>query len=414
MTGAGGQQPGLDIQAVLGEYRKVTHFLAHHPEVRQHREAVRARMSPTPRDLVFHEHSVALYHYRRATPASCGTPLLIVPSPVNKPSIMDLLKGESFIEAMLARGLDVYMLEWGEPTPAQKTITLHYFLEHYLGRSIHRILRDSGATGVSLAGYCLGGLFALLYTALDGGQRVRSLVSMVAPANFKDHGLLSWWADEQHFNVDKVVATYGNIPAEFFSSSFPWLLPTSALTRARLLYDRHGDPAFLEDFWALDIWITENTSLPGEVFRDLIKLGYQANVLVQERRWPMPGAMACLADVRVPVLVLAAQYDHVSPASSCTALGSLLQNAPCTTKVYPTSHLGIALGKDVAGARTPQYWDDLAHWLREQEAPVSASGAGAAAPPPAPSGGAAPRRPRSKAPEPPTARPRTPHRRSRG
>src|SRR5690606_27807221 len=121
-------------------------------------------------------------------------PLLIIPSLVNKPCIMDLMKGDSFIEAMLLGGSAVYMLEWGgEPTPAQSRYNLHFYLSQYIKRAVRRTKMHSGAKAVNLAGYCLGGALSVLYTALAKSQDINSLITMVTPINFHDKGLLSFW-----------------------------------------------------------------------------------------------------------------------------------------------------------------------------------------------------------------------------
>lgn len=363
------EQVTFDAAAVQQDYQKLLAFLGQTPKFQERREAVRSRMGPTPRHEIFREHSVTLYRYDRSEPATVATPMLVVPSLVNMPCIMDLIRGESFIEAMLERGFDVFMLEWGHPTPGQKHYDLEHYLRTYLGRAVRRTMRVAGADGVSLAGYCLGGTMALLYSALDGrgARQVKNLVTMVGPVNFDDRGMLSWWSREEHFDVDKVVDAYGNMPADFFSRSFPWLLPTANLTKARMLYDRHEDEEFMESFLALDIWGTENTPFPGDVYREFIKKGYQQNVLVKTGEWPMKGGAARLADVACPVLNLAGQYDHICPFESCMKLDELIPEHPdVTSKHYPAGHLGIALGKDALGNRTTAYWDEVADWLKER------------------------------------------------
>ena len=356
----------LDVEAIQQEYAKILNFLDASTHLKERREQVRARIAPSPRTEVFREHGVTLYRYERQRPATLPVPMLIIPSFVNKPFIMDFLENESFVAAMLERGLDVFILEWGDPTPGQRRWGFDVYLRTYLDRAVRRVLRATGAEQLTLAGYCLGGVVATLHATRDADRRIRNLVTMVSPTNFVDHGLLSWWARKEHFDIDRIVDTYGNMPASFFSSSFPWLLPGAYLTKMRTLYDRHADDRFLESFLALDIWGTENTPFPGQVFRELISLGYQQNVLIKDGTWPLENGPARLAEIRASVLVMSAQYDHIAPSASCAALEGLVGSDDCTAIEYPTSHLGIALGKDATGASTPQYWDDLVAWLSDR------------------------------------------------
>jgi len=324
-------------------------------------------MSPTPRKALYREHSVTVYRYDRETPATLETPILIIPSLVNKACIMDLLEGESFIAGMLERGAQVYLLEWGEPNLGQQRYSLQFYLKNYIGRAIRRILKDSGASGVTLAGYCLGGTMSLLYAALDVEDQVKNLVTMVTPAGFEDRGMLSWWARREHFNVDSVVNAFGNIPAQFFSSVFPWIVPTSSFKKIRTIYEKHDDDEFLTSFLALDLWITENVPFPGQVYREVITKGYQENTLVKSRKWQLDDRMADLEDIQIPVLNVTAKYDHVSPVESCDVLTELVGSLNCTSLVYETGHLGPALGRDKLGVHTDLYWDDIQAWLKDHD-----------------------------------------------
>jgi polyhydroxyalkanoate synthase len=186
---------------------------------------------------------------------------------------------------------------------------------------------------------------------------------MVTPLNFHDQGLLSWWAREEHFDVDKIVDTWGNVPAHFFSSSFPWLVPTAPIKKARTLYQKQDDEDFLLRFLALDLWISENIDFPGEVYREIIKLGYQKNVLVKDKKWAFDGGDSELSKITFPVLNMVAAYDHVSPPESCSLVKDLLPNAACETRIHETGHLGFALGKDKFGQNTSRYWDEIIDWL---------------------------------------------------
>ena len=362
------EEQTFDFSAVEAELKKAAQFIQTTPKLQEMREAVRHKVGRTPRELLYKQHSVSVYRYRRETPATIRTPLLVVYSLVNKAWVMDLLPGESFIEAMLDRGMDVYLLDWGEPNVAQKDLSLQYYLREYLGRAVRRVCKDAGTEKLNLSGYCLGGNLALLYAALDGGKRVKNLLTMVTPSNFKDAGLLSWWAEEEHFDVDKIVDSHGNVPASFFAQAFPWLVPTADIKKARAIYEFHDNEAFMTSFLALDVWGKENTDFPGEVYREIIKTGYQQNVLAAKRAWPFSdGGQALLTNVTMPVLNLAAQFDHVAPCDSCLDLGKLVLSPDCTSKAYPTGHLGIAQGKDVMGQHTDLYWDEIRDWIAERD-----------------------------------------------
>lgn len=357
------EAPSEDAHEVWAEYRRIQEYLSSLPELAKLRDEAQARVAPTPREELYRENSLTVYRYRRDTPATQPRPLLVVPSLVNRPWIMDLLPGESFVEGMLARGFDVFMIEWGDPNAGQRSLDLQHYLEVYLRRAVRRIRRHTGAARIDLAGYCLGGTLALLYAMLDKGEQIGRLVTMVAPVAFQDEGLLSWWAHKDHFDVGKIVDLHGNIPADFFSSSFPWLVPTAKLRNLRLMYEKHKDEDFMRSFLALDAWLADQVDFPGSVYRELIVHGYQEDCLVNQGEWPLTSTTARLADLASPTLSLAAAFDHVAPADSCTRLAELAPKGLCEAEGLPTGHLGIALGKTARGEHTEEYWDRIEGFL---------------------------------------------------
>ena len=72
----------------------------------------------------------------------------------------------------------------------------------------------------NLMGICMGGTFSVIYRALHP-EKVKNLVTTVTPTNFDTKkGLLHVWME--HIEVDRVVDTYGNLPAERRISVTPW------------------------------------------------------------------------------------------------------------------------------------------------------------------------------------------------
>ena len=90
----------------------------------------------TPADVVHSENKWRLLRYR---PGPAGiryqTPLLLVPSLINRHYVLDLLPGKSFAEAMVAAGHEVYIIDWGTPGPEDRYLSFDDITDHYLGRA---------------------------------------------------------------------------------------------------------------------------------------------------------------------------------------------------------------------------------------------------------------------------------------
>src|SRR3954463_12795461 len=75
----------------------------------------KARIAQTPKELVWTLNKAKLYHYVPAAPPDKRhrTPLLLVFAIMNRPHVLDLRPGHSFVEYMVHHGHDLYLLDWG-------------------------------------------------------------------------------------------------------------------------------------------------------------------------------------------------------------------------------------------------------------------------------------------------------------
>ena len=66
------------------------------------------------------------------------TPLLFVHSLVSRSYVFDLVPGNSFVEAMIDRGFDVYLVDWGVPDELESGNTLETYTDGYIPTIIAR------------------------------------------------------------------------------------------------------------------------------------------------------------------------------------------------------------------------------------------------------------------------------------
>jgi polyhydroxyalkanoate synthase len=111
-----------------------------------------------------------------------GPALLVVPAPIKRAYIWDLLPEVSVVRHCLRRGLRVYLLEWLDPGPAEDGLGLADYAERLPLAALDAIAAETGEAAV-LAGHSLGGTFAAILAALRP-ERVRGLVLVDAPLAF--------------------------------------------------------------------------------------------------------------------------------------------------------------------------------------------------------------------------------------
>ena len=137
----------------------------------------------SPKELVYTRETARLYHYTPMSDEVYRVPILIVMSPVAKGYILDLAKGQSFVEYFLRRGHDVYMLDWIAPRAEQKHLSFSNYVRDLVGDCVDKVAEDSGEPDITLVGYCMGGILSACYTALNPDGPVKNLACFTTPIN---------------------------------------------------------------------------------------------------------------------------------------------------------------------------------------------------------------------------------------
>jgi polyhydroxyalkanoate synthase len=320
------------------------------------RKELTPKVAQTPCQEIARWGRVRLLRYEAAAPVQ-ACPVLMIPSIINKYYILDLRPGQSLVEHLTQSGIPVYMLDWGQPGPQDRYATLEDHILRWLGAAVRRACRDAGIESIHLLGYCVGGTFATAYTALEP-KRVRSLVALATPVNFHDEGILSSWANDPAFNVDRLAGDLGLIPADFLQGSFSLLRPVDTQKKTGIFAERMWDDKFVEGFLAVDAWLTDNVDFPGQTYARYIKDLYRDNLLLKGE-FKLDGREVHLEDIHCPVLTVVSDTDHIVPEPSASMLHDLVSSTDKQLLRLPGGHIGISVG---AGARQG-FWKELRGWL---------------------------------------------------
>src|SRR5437763_6331355 len=107
-------------------------------------------LGSTPKDILHVRGTMNLYHYRAIADEIYRVPILIVMATTNRGYILDMVPGQSFIEFLLKRGYDVYMLAWTAPKPEEKSLRMEDYVLDFIPHCVRRVQRDSVASDVSV------------------------------------------------------------------------------------------------------------------------------------------------------------------------------------------------------------------------------------------------------------------------
>ncbi|MBU6300355.1 MAG: class III poly(R)-hydroxyalkanoic acid synthase subunit PhaC [Verrucomicrobia bacterium] len=321
----------------------------------------------TPHEVVYEEDSLRLLRYKSRTPGvnvDYAEPLLVCFALVNRPYILDLQSDRSVVSQFLKRGHDVYLIDWGVPTAADRSLRIKDYVCGFMKNVADFVCEASGSPQLNLLGYCMGGTFSTLY-ACRYPEQIRNLILMAAPIDF-DHkeGLLNLWTDKDYFDVDSLVDTYGNCPGAFLQNAFQMMKPVrNYVQKYRDLYDRLHDDDFLQNFFAMERWSNDNIPVPGETFREFVKCLYQGNELVRGE-FKLNGKKVNLGDLKCPLLLLTADSDHLVPPLSTLALQKLAGSRDIRSLSIDAGHIGLAVSRKAH--KEGGLWPRTAMWLADR------------------------------------------------
>jgi polyhydroxyalkanoate synthase len=145
--------PVLDLflgaqQTLLDETLKAWNRLAALPKVAD--RALHVRVGTTPHDVVYEEDSLKLLRYRNDAGVSRREPVLICYALVNRPYILDLQPERSVVRQLLNGGFDVYLIDWGVPTAADRTMRLQDYVCGLMKNVAEFVRKEAGSPKLNL------------------------------------------------------------------------------------------------------------------------------------------------------------------------------------------------------------------------------------------------------------------------
>ena len=315
-------------------------------------------LGSTPKDVLHARGTMSLYHYRPMTDEIYRVPVLIVMATTNRGYNLDLVPGQSFIEFLLKRGYDVYMLDWTAPRPEEKRLRMEDYVLDFIPDCIRHVQQDSGQQDVSVIGYCFGGVLSLLYGSILNHGPMKNLICFTTPIDFREMKLFSNFADRRYFDVDRLVDAVGNVPPEMILSSFEMLRPASRVVSQVQLWENIWNDEYVNSFRMFDRWATDTLPLAGEYFRTITKDLLWDNKLYNGTM-TVGGRPVDLANIKVPVLHAVAEHDHIVPYDAAKHLIAKVGSNDKEEVMLKGGHVSL-----VAGANAiKRLWPKLDSWL---------------------------------------------------
>lgn len=285
----------------------------------------------TPSRIVCEMQAARLRGYHAPADAGDGPVLLIVPAPIKRAYLWDLLPEVSVVRHALRRGMRVYVLEWLDPGTAEDGFGLSDYAERLPLAALNAIATETGETACVLAGHSLGGTCAAILAALHPDQ-VRGVVLVDAPLAFgpgRGGPIADAVAAGPHARVLRQLAGRSPLPGFFLGLLGMAVLPDAfVLQRWIDLGPSVADPLLAAIHMRVDRWMLDELAMPGRLFEEVVEQLYREDRLV-EGTLPVGNSQASLFRLRSPVLaVLNAPGRVVPPASTLAGLASIPGQVP--------------------------------------------------------------------------------------
>jgi polyhydroxyalkanoate synthase len=275
-------------------------------------------------------------------------PVVLIPSLINPPNVLDLTERRSLLRYLAARGHDVFLLDWGTPSPDERAMDLAGHVEDLL----LPLLETLEAPPI-LVGYCLGGTLALgaAVRLQDLGRPASGVATIASPWDFSRYDnefrsqLANVWAQAK-----PGCEPLGLVPMEVFQTGFWSLDPKRTIRKYADFGEMEAGTAKWFGFIALEDWANQGAPLTFAAGRDLAERCYATN-MTASGEWSIAGTTIGIDELNCPTLAITSTTDRIVPAFA----------APLADERIDLSlgHVGMMIG----GQAEPQLWSKLSDWL---------------------------------------------------
>lgn len=319
-------------------------------------EPIRDSVNRTPSEVIKMKGGFDLHHYKPVVKRRRKTPLLVIYSLINRHYILDLMPKTSVINCLLRHGIDVYATDWGTPDSSYKDLTLEDYAHYYVENAVDKIKEITGSEKVSLFGYCWGGIFALLYSAIHP-ENVKNLIIHATPIDLEQtNEVIETWT--KHIDADALVETFGNVPGGFLNLGFLLRNPVETTIK----YIRYfSEPRTLDEiiqFFSIEAWIYDSIPIIGKVYREIVNQVYKKNLLIRNKM-RVGSETVDLGKITMPFLNIIGSKDDLVPPESSRSIMNVISSNDKKLIEFPTGHVGLCINQ----AAHEQLWPTVAKWL---------------------------------------------------
>ena len=297
------------------------------------------------------------------------TPVVLVPPLAASTLIFDLLPERSLVRFLLAHGYEVYLVDFGEPHREHAHLGVREYTMQMLPSALRAVRQHSGEQDLSLFGYCMGGLFCLIYAGVMQDAHIRNIVTVASPIDMHDSTLaakiLVLLNTPTHlvrkytdFRVHNIKNSYLQVPGWVNSLIFKSTNPVGSLMTYWDLIVNLADRDYVEVHTTTSRWFDQMLDYPGGIVQDFfVKVGLD-NALATGRI-QLGDQQAQFKRINSALLAIAGESDTLVGEASAAKVMDVVNSKDKTFTSAPGGHAGV-----FAGGKAPGHtWKIAQEWL---------------------------------------------------
>jgi polyhydroxyalkanoate synthase len=293
----------------------------------------------TPREEIWRAGNISLLKFADSDKKE-GTPIIIIPSLINRWYILDVTEETSFISEISQRR-PTFLLDWGYPDVEAGHLPLSHYYHKSIKRAIRQIRRITGCEKVDMLGYCIGGTLAYAFSCLEP-DLVDHLILLTAPLSFEKAGVLADYA--RYFPVEEFSASMNKMPGWLLAFSFQFIQPMGAYQKTKMFHRKCESKDFTKLYNAMERWISDPVSFPARAYYEMLTDLYQDNLLAEGKLMTADGLVVDPAKRKAKTLILNAAKDHIAPVP--TTLLPETDKGSAKEVTIRSGHIGITTGRN--------------------------------------------------------------------
>ncbi|HEX3036696.1 MAG TPA: alpha/beta fold hydrolase [Thermodesulfobacteriota bacterium] len=320
----------------------------------------------TPFRVAFRGPGVTLRSYGDGN--SAGPVLLIIPAPIKRSYIWDLIPEVSVVKRCIEEGLRAFLMHWEQPGEHEQHLGLSDYADRLILQCLGIIYKETGAPQVFVAGHSLGGTIAAIFTAIYP-DRVKGLILLGAP--------LHYGAKVDVFSplvaavpkASEITELLGNVPGTFLNTVSLVAAPvTFGWSRLMDLMLSVGDPEAIRTHLLVERWTLDELPIPKLLFEEIVDHLYREDRFLRGELY-VNNKRAAPEQIDAPILSVIDPHCTVVPPESVLPFHRATQSKDIQTLWY-RGDIGVSLqhaGMLVGRSAHQSLWPEIIRWIHSRK-----------------------------------------------